>query len=139
MIFMKTIRYTVLIILGFASCYSAHAQLQSTGNTRDSIAQSKVVALLEKKYVLKYYDENINTPGDFIYSSHIETLIKKRPGADFNDYWIQVKDHRRYEGDGISFNFFVDPKTWKVSYFDAETNLVWSWEQWAGQSKYAKS
>jgi hypothetical protein len=132
-------RFLLPVILICTVVSPASAQLQKTGNTKDSIAQAKVIALLESKHVLKYYDENINTPGDFIYSSHVETRIKQRPGADFPDYWIQVKDHRRYEGDGVSLNFFVDPKTWEVSYYDTNTDLIWTWEQWAGRNKYGKS
>src|ERR1035437_6580894 len=135
---MKSTQYLLSFVLLCSLSYSGMAQ-QQRGSRQDSIAQSKVIALLESKHVLKYYDENINTPGDFIYSSQIETLIKKRPGADFSDYWIQVKDHRRYEGSGVSFNFYVDPKTWEVFYCHTETNLVWTWERWARKNKYCKS
>ena len=135
---MVLIRYFLLPALIFSSFVAVQAQ-QQRGSRQDSIAQSKVIELLESRHVLRYYDENINTPGDFIYSSQVETLIKKRPGAGFDDYWIQVKDHRRYEGSGVSFNFYVDPKSWEVYYFDTEHNLVWTWEQWTQQNKYRKS
>lgn len=136
---MKATTGYLFLTLLCALSLPAKGQLQETGNRNDSIAQAKVVELLESKHVLSYYDANINVPGDFIYSSQIETLVKKRPGKDFSDYWIQVKDHRRYEGTGVFLNFYVDPASWEVSYYDTETNLVWSWEQWGKQSKYKKS
>jgi hypothetical protein len=136
---MSSLRYFLSAILFFASGFSVTAQMQHTGNKEDSIAQSKVIELLESKHVLSYYDDDLNTPGDFIYSSQIETFIRQRPGADLNDYWIQVKDHRRYEGNGVSFNFYVNPESWEVLFFDPETNLTWTWEQWVRQNRNSKS
>ncbi len=131
-------RYAILVLLLFSSFAAIKAQ-QQTGTIEDSIAQSKVIELVEKEYVLHYYDENINTPGDFIYSSHVSTILKQKPGADFKDYWVQIKDHRKYDNPSIYLNFFVDPNSWEVFYFDTETNLLWTWDNWKKQSKYHKT
>jgi len=124
--------FTLLLLPSF---FSLTAQIQH-GTATDSIAQAKVIELLEQEYILPYYEENINTAGDFILSSHVATIIKQKPSAGFDNYWVQVTDHRRYDNDAC-LNFYVDPKTWKVLYFDTKTNQSWTWEKWKKQAKYS--
>lgn len=135
---MIVVRYCFLVVLMLSAIAAAHSQ-QQPGTKNDSIAQSRVIDLLEAEHILSYYDENINTPGDFIYSSQIATILKQKPGADFKDYWVQVTDHRRYDNPNIFLNFFVDPENWEVFYFDTKTNLLWTWDNWKKQSKNHKS
>ena len=127
-------RYTLLIFLLLFPVVAVRAQ-QQPGTKEDGIIQAQVMALLEREYTLHYYDENINTPGDFIYSSQVATFIKKRPGKNFPDFWVQVTDHRRYDNPDIYFNFYVNPKTLEVFYLDTETNLIWTWDNWKRQAK----
>ncbi len=127
-------RYIFIISLVLSSL-AATAQMQA-GSKRDSIAQSKIIELVENEHLLPYYDENRHTPGDFIYSSHIATILKQRPDPEHDEYWIQVTDHRMYEQPNVYFNFFVDPKTWAVYVYDIKTEKFWTWENWKRQPNY---
>ncbi|MCW3123273.1 MAG: hypothetical protein JWQ38_2765 [Flavipsychrobacter sp.] len=135
---MPMMRYSFLFALMFSSSVAVHAQLQS-GSRQDSTAQAKVLELIETERVLSYYDEDINTPGDFIYSSQVSTIIKQKPGKTFPQYWVQVIDHRRYDGIDIPLHFYVDPQSWEIFYLDTKTNLLWTWDNWKKQSRYRRS
>lgn len=129
------IRCCLVAAVSLACCGNVQAQLQP-GTKADSIAQAKVLELVEKEHLLTYYDDNINTPGDFIYSSQVATRIKQRPGKDLSEYWVQVIDHRIYDTPNIFLNFYVDPKTWQVYYLDTKTDHLWTWENWKKHNRY---
>ncbi len=129
------IRCCLVAAVSLVCCGSATAQSQP-GTKNDSIAQAKVLELVEKEHLLTFYDDNINTPGDFIYSSQVSTKIKQRPTKDLTEYWVQVIDHRMFDTPNIFFNFYVDPKTWQVYYRDTKTDQLWTWDNWKKHNRY---
>lgn len=67
-------------------------------------------------------------------SSILKPMIHKRPGKDFDHYWVKVVEDSG--GSLIThFNFFIDPKSLEIRFFDAGKDRVMTLSQWRRSGK----
>jgi hypothetical protein len=125
---------SILCLLCATALFTTHSWCQ-TSEKQVSDIESKVLdtvlSLKEVQDKIKYV-ENASKG-----TRHLGVVIFEEPSKESNYYWVKAKEDNRMNY--VShFNFFVDPKTLAIKYYDPVNDTLLNIKAWRRASKNRK-
>jgi len=120
----------ILIVFALFIAIIAHSQSEEKLTQKDEKVLDMIASLPEVVRADKYIIKVTN------HQRHLETYIDSKPTKQDNRYWLTVA-----ENNGINlvphFKFFVDAKTYVISYWDVSNDKTIPLRVWRAHHYYA--
>ncbi len=128
----KLFAVLLLTVLSLTTVYAQQPIINSKSPDNKAELELKIIDKINHLSEVKRLQDEVkkNSGG----KRRVFTAIYQRPAGDIKDYWVRVWQDNGECYVGI-FNFYVDPGSFEIKYFDADTDKIMDLKKWRKQYK----